>query len=51
MNTTEKISIKEALQPILDKKRASALKTLGKSFHNIQTILKDLQEQSNLKSA
>jgi hypothetical protein len=51
MNTTEKISIKEALQPILDKKRAYALKTLGKNFHNIQTILKDLQEQNSIKPA
>jgi hypothetical protein len=51
MNTQEKPTLKQALQPILDKKRQEAIKTLGKSFQNIQTILKDLQEQNIPKQA
>lgn len=45
MNDIEKQKLKEALQPILQKKKEEALKTLGKSYHNIQQILRDLKEK------
>ncbi len=45
MNDNEKQKLKEALQPILQKKKEEALKTLGRSYHNIQQILHNLKKK------